>query len=191
MNTYIPKSIQPLSQWSGGTTRQIYIYPEGSDYASRQFDWRLSSATVECESSTFTPLPGVHRHLMILEGTLDLHHQDHYKKLLHPLEQDEFEGDWQTLSFGKVVDFNLMLKKGHGKIWGLSQIPCGQLFAEEEQLIFPKACFAFLYLHQGELTIGDKAIHAGDFLGGKELLTLSISSPADKIIGVKGIISMD
>lgn len=33
--------------WSGGTTTQLAIAPEGAVYADRDFLWRLSSAGVE------------------------------------------------------------------------------------------------------------------------------------------------
>ena len=35
-----------VSVWSGGTTTQIAIAPEGARYAERDFLWRVSSATV-------------------------------------------------------------------------------------------------------------------------------------------------
>ena len=40
-----------VSQWAGGATTQLYIYPEHADYSRRDFIFRLSSATVECERS--------------------------------------------------------------------------------------------------------------------------------------------
>ena len=36
--------------WSGGTTTQLAIAPEGAVYADREFLWRLSSAGVELEA---------------------------------------------------------------------------------------------------------------------------------------------
>ena len=36
--------------WSGGTTTQLAIAPEGAVYADRDFLWRLSSAGVELEA---------------------------------------------------------------------------------------------------------------------------------------------
>ena len=49
------------STWSGGTTTQLAIAPEGAVYAERSFLWRVSSATVELETSDFTPLPDYNR----------------------------------------------------------------------------------------------------------------------------------
>ena len=57
-----------VSQWAGGATTQLYIYPEHADYSRRDFIFRLSSATVECERSEFTSLPEVDRILMVLRG---------------------------------------------------------------------------------------------------------------------------
>lgn len=188
MINIVRKEEQLLSTWSGGTTRQIYIYPEGSDYPSRQFDFRLSSATVDCESSTFTPLPGIHRHLMILEGTLELVHLDRYKKNLEILDQDEFEGDWQTLSFGKVVDFNLMLKRGSGKIWGIDGIVPGPLFLQNEITELSSSSHPFFYLHQGELGLGEIVLRSGDFITGMDILQMQVLKASSTLIGVKGTV---
>ena len=60
------------TSWSGGTTTQLAIAPEGAVYAERDFLWRLSSATVELDHSDFTPLPDYHRFLAVLEGEISL-----------------------------------------------------------------------------------------------------------------------
>ena len=58
--------------WSGGTTTQLAIAPEGAVYADRKFLWRLSSAQVELEHSDFTPLPDYDRLISVLKGELEL-----------------------------------------------------------------------------------------------------------------------
>jgi uncharacterized protein len=108
----IRKSEHKTSQWSGGTTTQLLIYPEDSEYSERNFKWRLSSAKVEVEKSTFTHLDGISRILMIIDGEIRLEHQGHHSIILKPFEQDSFKGDWTTISFGKVTDFNLMMSEG-------------------------------------------------------------------------------
>ena len=65
-----PASTQKTAKWSGGLTTELFIYPEGSAYSERNFDFRLSTATVEIETSVFTPLPHVQRTLMVLELSL-------------------------------------------------------------------------------------------------------------------------
>lgn len=104
------------SEWSGGTTTQLAIWPENAIYAKRNFTWRVSSARVEAETSEFTSLPGVARCLMILDGTLWLKHEDHYETTLERFAQDNFSGDWKTISRGRVTDFNLMTTSGEGRV---------------------------------------------------------------------------
>ena len=97
------------SEWSGGTTTEIAIYPKDSIYGEKNFTWRLSSAKVEMEESNFTSLPGINRIIMVLEGRLKLEHIGHHECTLEPFQQDSFSGSWETKSYGKVVDFNLMM----------------------------------------------------------------------------------
>lgn len=107
----IKKEQLKADKWSGGTTTQLAIYPEDSEYSKRNFMWRLSSAKVELEESNFTSLPGIDRIIMIIKGELKLEHEGHYRKRLMPFQQDTFKGDWKTRSYGKVTDFNLMTSK--------------------------------------------------------------------------------
>ena len=101
-------SEQQVSKWAGGTTTQLAIYPKNSSYMERSFEWRVSTARVDSEESAFTPLPGVHRILMILEGQMELTHEGIRSVSLKSFEQDEFDGGWTTKSLGRCVDFNLM-----------------------------------------------------------------------------------
>ena len=63
-----------VSTWSGGTTTQIGIAPQGAIYADRNFMWRVSSATVDLEVSDFTALPDYDRLIATLEGEIDVTH---------------------------------------------------------------------------------------------------------------------
>lgn len=108
----IRKAEQSTSTWSGGTTTQLAIYPKQSEYKERNFKWRLSSALVEDEESTFTKLPDIYRHIMIIEGEMKLIHEGHREVMLKPFMQDSFSGGWTTRSFGRARDFNLMLGQG-------------------------------------------------------------------------------
>ena len=101
-----------VSEWAGGKTTQLYIYPQGSEYAKRNFLLRISSATVECERSEFTSLPQVERIILPLSGSLHLFYEGHGEKKLEPFEQDRFDGGWKTVSVGRATDFNVMLREG-------------------------------------------------------------------------------
>lgn len=105
------------AQWTGGTTTQLAIYPEKSEFKKYNFLFRISTATVEVPESTFTFMPGVKRHLMILDGAVDLDHKGRYKKHLDKFGYDVFDGEWPTTSKGMVTDFNLLLReKAEGKL---------------------------------------------------------------------------
>ncbi|WP_291583962.1 HutD family protein [Clostridium sp. UBA6640] len=99
------------SNWSGGTTTELAIYPVNSDYKNLDFKWRLSSAKVELEESTFTYLPNTNRFILSLDNPLKLQHDNNEIISLNPFEVHNFSGEWNTKSFGKVRDFNLMLKE--------------------------------------------------------------------------------
>ncbi|MDY0235271.1 MAG: HutD family protein [Gudongella sp.] len=100
------------SKWSGGETTQMYIYPEWSSYKDMDFKFRISSATIQLEESDFTKLEGVYRYITTLENNLRLTHDFKVYTELEPFQIYEFEGDIKTHSYGKVVDFNLMLENG-------------------------------------------------------------------------------
>ncbi|HYE81144.1 MAG TPA: HutD family protein [Clostridia bacterium] len=128
----IRRDEQSTSAWSGGTTTQLAIYPKNSEYKARNFKWRLSSAHVDIEESTFTSLPEIWRHIMIIDGEMKLLHEGHHSILLRPFEQDSFSGGWTTKSIGRATDFNLML--GQGCKGGLEAV-----FAEGESNVGPAA----------------------------------------------------
>lgn len=101
---------QKRIHWSGGTSTELYIFPEESEFSERNFDFRISTATIEVENSEFTSLDGYFRKIIVLEGTLDLHHENHHSSSLKPFEQDSFSGDWKTTSVGKATDFNVIFR---------------------------------------------------------------------------------
>ncbi len=143
--------------WAGGTSTQLYIYPPTSDYQRRDFAFRLSTATVEVEESDFTSLPGISRKLMILDGEIDITHENYYSKKLGKFDTDSFEGDWKTSSVGKCIDFNLMTRGNTtGEISALS--------IEKNQAtnisIDGKADYLILYVFSGEISLTtNKEIH--------------------------------
>ena len=109
-NIIISKNAFKTSAWAGGKTTELYIYPEDSKYQNRDFIFRVSSATVELEKSTFTPLEGIKRFISPIDGTLKLHHKNQNIHL-RPYMCFEFDGGLETTSEGKARDFNLMLSK--------------------------------------------------------------------------------
>ena len=105
------------SIWSGGTTTELFIWPQGADYAKREFTFRISSAVVELAESDFTPLPGVERWITPLQGGFTLTHPGKAPVVMGPLaEPYRFSGEEPTHCVGQATDFNLMLKGVMGQM---------------------------------------------------------------------------
>lgn len=145
-----------VTNWSGGETHEILIYPHGSNFKENNYDLRISVATVNLESTVFTSLPGVKRILTVLEGNLKLTHEGQHESHLQPYRQDSFLGDWKTRSKGKVRDFNVMWNPGQATVKHRSYAPNSSfsLEAKNEQSI----CF----LAKGSFTANNETIHAND-----------------------------
>ena len=101
-----------VSNWSGGTTTQLAIFPPEAKYADRDFLWRVSSATVELEASDFTVLPDYERLIATLKGDIVLTDNDGAPLRLQPYAVHAFSGADATHSVGRCTDFNLMLCRG-------------------------------------------------------------------------------
>lgn len=161
--THIPASTFKTNVWSGGKTTELFIYPPTTKYAQRDFDFRLSTATVEVENSDFTPLPGYRRKLMVLDGATKLMHENQHEILLNKLDVDTFLGDWKTTSAGKCTDFNVMTA-------GALKSTLSALRTEKNNATIyqtHKNCtWLFIYVFAGEIIINHQKTSAtkGDLL---------------------------
>jgi environmental stress-induced protein Ves len=97
--------------WANGTSTELFVFPADGNFQTRDFIFRISTATVEAEETTFSDFSSLTRILMILEGNITLIHEGRYTKELKPFDQDTFDGSWPTKSQGKVRDFNVMFKE--------------------------------------------------------------------------------
>ena len=188
MITLIKKQELKTATWAGGTTTQLAIYPRTAKYSKFNFDYRISYATVEIEESTFTFMPGVTRHLMILKGALEIDHLNRYKKLMEKFDIDVFNGEWPTKAKGKVTDFNLMTR---GKAEG-SLEPLVLKKGEKKNIALHPKEHAGIYLLHGKLQIKNKnkalKMQEGDFVLLTQALTqtfLLSSTEACEIILAK------
>ena len=103
--------------WSGGSTTELFIWPEGADYGKREFTLRVSSARVDLEESDFTPLVGVTRYITPLTGSFTLTHPGTAPVVMGPLSEPyRFSGEIRTHCVGKATDFNPMLKGTEGEM---------------------------------------------------------------------------
>jgi len=163
--------------WSGGTTVELFVFPPEASYARRDFRFRLSSATVESETSEFTALPGISRKLMLLSGNLTVHHEGHHSRILKKFEVDQFEGDWKTSSIGQCTDFNLMTSGNtRGNMSGMElQKGASHLVSPE-----PESDWQFVYVFSGNLDVllpaGIVSLSAGDLLVNPQPEVIQINS---------------
>lgn len=146
--------------WASGTSTEVFIHPAGANFTDRNFIFRISTATVEAEESTFTLFEGITRHLMILKGSLELIHEERYTKHLQPYDKDVFSGEWNTRSKGKVTDFNLMLKGG-----AMGSLVHHHMDEGSSALFTAATEFYFIYLASGTAAVSNGDIaKAGDLL---------------------------
>ena len=156
--THLTPQDYATSRWSGGETTQLMIWPRDAVYGERTFCWRLSSATVELEKSTFTALPAYDRLIATLEGTITLRHDGGEPLTLAPYEVHAFDGGSETTSLGRCRDFNLMLRKGRatGNLRALTADgPCP---------LSPGVRTALLYCVSGACTAAGVPLAAGESL---------------------------
>lgn len=164
-----------VTDWSGGTTTEIYLDPEDGDYGRRQFNYRISTATIETEESVFTTLPGIERVILSLENNMLLFHGEE-EILLSPYEPYRFQGERNTRSRGINRDFNLMMNHGkRGNIEILTIAPKSSLIEEIENTLY--------YFDRGIEAIGieGEMLHPGDsiLVKNKERIELINDSPSE------------
>jgi environmental stress-induced protein Ves len=158
--------------WASGTSTELFIHPSNGSFAERDFLFRISTATVEAEESTFTFFEGITRHLMILKGELELIHEGRYTKHLQPFDQDVFFGEWSTRSKGKVTDFNLMLKAG--ATGGLTH---NRIEAGEHKSFTAETGYYFVYVASGTAALSNgNTTKAGDLLWIEKGLELGVDA---------------
>lgn len=136
----IDPSARRITKWSGGLTQELFLYPPTGSYADRNFQFRISSATVEMPESHFTPLPGVKRYLTPLSDGFYLKINGTRWQYLSNGQVLCFSGDDDVYSRGVGRDLNLMLKGAHGE---LRVLPAGESDLLPHTFVFlycPRAC---------------------------------------------------
>ncbi|MBQ1820846.1 MAG: HutD family protein [Clostridia bacterium] len=129
-----------VTNWSGGKTTELYLYPADGSYAERRFLFRISSASVDLPESRFTRLEGVTRYLTPLSEGFYLKRNGQWNYL----GQGNvlcFSGEDDILCRGSGRDLNLMLKGARGE---LRVLPAGD---------HALTLHAFLFLYCAEETV--------------------------------------
>ena len=151
MSIQIKKQSEIISnRWAAGTTSELFIWPNQTSFEARDFDFRISTATVEQAETTFTKFNGYSRELMILAGKLQIHHENLYSKTLNTFDVDSFEGDWDTKAEGMVTDFNIIYR---GKV--LAKLESNALEIEQihKEEVVTKNSVTLIYIWEGAISM--------------------------------------
>ncbi|MBS1775944.1 MAG: HutD family protein [Bacteroidetes bacterium] len=161
--------------WASGTSTEIFIFPREASFAERNFLFRISTATVEADESTFTHFAGITRHLMVLKGEMELNHESQYSKHLKAFDQDTFSGEWKTSSRGRVTDFNLMLQSGKEGCLAHQFVSKGETLS-----IHGNSDYHFVFLAEGAAIYhADKKVDKSDLLWIPNGMSILIQSVTD------------
>ncbi|HFI0645208.1 TPA: HutD family protein [Streptococcus suis] len=95
-----------LSHSPGGRTTQLYLFPTQSSYGERNFQFRLSTASMDTEQSTFTSLASYHRILLSLDQTIVLQDMNSGEQVTLAIHR--FEGEQSIQCVGKAQDFDII-----------------------------------------------------------------------------------
>lgn len=106
----LPKKSSKASIWSGGLTYEYMIYPKTANYADRDFEFRVSSATIEEVPSVFTKFEGYYRYLVMLDNNLQIE-VNKEEKVYEKYEILEFNSNDDVASYTKGIDFNWMVSE--------------------------------------------------------------------------------
>lgn len=179
----ISKNKLKTSTWQGGTTTELYIFPEESKYQERNFGFRISTAQVLLEESEFTSLPNINRELMILDGSIEIFHEHQYSKIMNKFDTDSFKGEWKTSAKGICTDFNIMSNENYN-----CKIEVLRFNSIQKITLNNLNDFLILYSYKGETKIEfeNKIIQLdkGDvfLLKKKEILEMSFTKKAEIIV---------
>ena len=100
------------NDWSGGTSTQLVIYPSESDLSKQNFEFRISTASIDVEESQFTQFFSHKRIICSLLNPITLIHSDSQPFYLTPFVPYSFDGWMKTKCVGKTIDFNVVFNDG-------------------------------------------------------------------------------
>ena len=161
-------ALRRVTEWSGGKTTELFLYPFDGSYAERRFLIRISSASIDLLESHFTRLDGVTRYLTPLSEGFYLKRLGRWQYLPRG-DVLCFSGEEDILCRGSGRDLNLMLKGARGEM---------RILAKGDHALTLHA-FLFLYCPE-ETSVNGEALPADSFaeITSAGFSTLNLSRPA-------------
>jgi environmental stress-induced protein Ves len=156
--------IHPLNpsktiSWTSGTSTELFVFPADGNFQTRDFDYRISTATVEAEETNFSDFSGLTRILLVLNGKLTLIHENRYTKELATFDQDRFDGAWKTRSKGKVQDFNVMFTENYE-----AELNHFSLSENDKREIYLDSKLHFYFVFNGKFHLNGQRVNSGDLI---------------------------
>jgi environmental stress-induced protein Ves len=145
--------------WASGTSTELFVFPPTGNFQTREFDYRISTATVEAEETNFSDFSGLTRILLVLQGKLTLIHEDRYTKELATFDQDRFDGAWKTRSKGKVQDFNVMFTENYD-----AEVSHFTLSESDKREINLDSKLHFYFVFNGQFHLNGQSVNSGDLI---------------------------
>jgi len=112
----------PATPWrnGGGTTRELWLWPEQARFEALDFELRIARARVASDGP-FSDFAGFERHLVVLSGEgLELTHgEPPVRARLRPLEPYRFDGGEPAsarLVRGPIEDLNVLVRHGAAEV---------------------------------------------------------------------------
>lgn len=157
MRILTPKQYK-YEDWSGGTTTELLIYPFEATAEKKDFEIRISVATVDVEESDFTPFEGYKRTLTMLQGGHELSINGEEFDKVSRLKPVHFSGLAKVKSKGKATNFNVISRSD------ITHSVKVIHFANKEKLRVKAAKFnrAFYYVAEGAVKIDGQRLKKKD-----------------------------
>lgn len=151
-----------VSDWSGGQTTQLFIFPIDSQLQNRDFTIRISTASIQSTFSEFTNFNGYERVILPLNGELKLSHRlmtGEINQDLKAFQLGRFSGDWNTTgsNFPHLQDFNVIFdaQKTSVKLHLLH-------LKQDEVMRYAFENRSFIWCYSGQLSVNQLVVNKGE-----------------------------
>lgn len=182
------KQQQPVFKWQGGSTRQLFAYPEGKTITEDSCDFEITSSTMDFPDTEYNVFKGCDRLLMIIDGKTTLSHHDGKSVYLKKYQHYKFSGEIKTYSRGMGTDYEIICKKGNGSdVKSYDEMDISKLKILEKDETYDFVHGGFYCQGSGcTVEIGKEKfeLQQGDFLGiiADENVLLEVKTLKGKII---------
>lgn len=182
------KQQQPVFEWQGGSTIQLFAYPDGKTITEECCDFEITSSTMDFPDTEYNIFTDCDRLLMIIDGETTLSHHDGKSVNLKKYQHYRFSGEMKTYSHGMGTDYEIIYKKGNwGEVKAYDEIDISNLKILEKDEAYDLVHGGFYCQGLGCTIVLEKdkiELENGDFLWiiADENVLLEVKALKDKMI---------